>query len=131
MNLTLNNQEYSTSGKLDTFTQLHVARKLGPAMPVLEGMVDPDNLSKDKTLLTVLMLSKIGDSDVEYIMRRCLSVVTRKHIGGFAKIQTAEGNLMFDDISLHTLLELTVTVIEENLGDFFRTALGGLEAAAK
>lgn len=117
------------TGKLDTFTQLHLARKLGPSIPIVSGLINPENAGKDKGILTVLMLSHIGDLDADFVIRKCLSVVTRRSAeGSLAKVQTPDGTLMFDDISLPVMLELTVAVIEENLGDFFRTALASMEA---
>lgn len=117
-------------GKLDAFSQLHVARKLGPAVPLVQGMVDLANASKDKALLSVLMLGHISDVDADFVVRKCLSVVTRREdTGALAKIQTPNGDLMFQDISMGDILALTNAVIEENLGDFFRTALASLAEA--
>lgn len=118
---------YSTSGRLDAFTQLHVARKLGPSIPIVEGLIDKRNAEKDKGILIVLMLSHVSDADAEYIVRKCLSVVVRREDGGKpAKIQAPDGTLMFDDLDLTKMLELAMMVIEENLGDFFRTALANM-----
>lgn len=127
MELDLSGHQYFTASKLDAFTQLHLARKLGPALPIVEGLVTTANAEKDKSILTVLMLSHISDTDTEYIMKKCLSVVQRRQEGGkSAKIQAADGSLMFDDITMVEMLQLMVAVIEENLGDFFRTALGSM-----
>lgn len=131
MDKTLNGVRYITSGPLDAFTQLHIARKLGPALPILEGMVDHRNDGKDKGLLSVLMLAQIPDSDTEYVLRKCLAVVMRQRdTERPAKIQAPDGTLMFDDITMQTMLQLAVDVIEENLGDFFRTALDGMAQVA-
>lgn len=122
--IVLGGNVYSLSQKLDAFTQLHVARKLGPALPIVEGLVDERNAGKDKTVLTVLMLAQLSDADTEFVIRKCLGVVVRHQSGGRpAKIQSPDGSLMFDDIDMQTMLDLTIAVIEENLGDFFRTAL--------
>ena len=126
--LTVGEKQYVT-GKVDTFTQLHLARKLGPSIPIVEGLIDPRNAEKDKAVLTVLMLSHISDVDAEFVIRKCLSVVHRRQGDGKpAKVQSPDGTLMFDDITLSQMLELTVAVIEENLGDFFRTALASMAA---
>lgn len=123
-----NDVEYIVAN-LDTFAQLHVARKLGPSLPIVEGLIDPRNAEKDKNMLAVLMLSHINDTDAEFVVRKCLSAVSRRSADGtLAKVQAPNGALMFDDIELHTLLEITVEVIEQNLGDFFRTALGNMAA---
>ena len=126
MNLTINGITYSTTAKLDAFTQLHVARKLGAALPVVDGLVRQENAGKDKTLLSLLMLSNISDADADFVVKKCLGVVVRNSGNQPAKIQTPSGELMFDDISLAAVLDLAVAVIEENLGDFFRTSLGRL-----
>lgn len=131
MNLTLNEAQYSTTGKLDVFTQLHIARKLGPAIAVVEGLVNPANADKDKSLISVMMLSQVPDQDVDFIMRKCLSVVVRRQGDSLAKIQSPNGQLMFDDIDLDALLTLTVAVLEESLGDFFRTSLARLTQEPK
>lgn len=116
-------------GKVDTFTQLHLARKLGPSIPIVEGLMDPRNAEKDKSILTVLMLSHISDVDTDFVIRKCMSVVHRRQAESKpAKVQAPDGTLMFDDITLSDMLEITVAVIEENLGDFFRTALASMAA---
>lgn len=118
-----------TASALDTFAQLHIARKLSPSIPIVEGLIDPANSDKNKDILTVLMLSHIPDADSEYVVRKCMSVVTRRSGNEKAtRIQAPDGSMMFDDITLADMLELTVLVIEENLGDFFRTALDSMAA---
>ena len=115
-------------GKVDTFSQLHLARKLGPSIPIIAGLIDHNNAEKNKDLLTVLMLSHVGDADAEFVVRKCMSVIHRRDTDGKpCKVQAADGTMMFDDISLSEMMELTVKVIEENLGDFFRTALASME----
>lgn len=118
-------------GKLDVFAQLNVARKLAPAMPLLEGMVNKDNAGKDMAILELMALSQLQDDTNDYVMRSCLSVVKVKQESGYAKLTDTTGGLMFDDIKLEDLLRVVLAVIEENLGDFFRTALGKVTAGAK
>jgi len=132
MNLDFDQQSYTVSGKLDTFSQLHVARKLAPAMPIIEGLIDPRNADKDKGILIVLMMSHISDSDVEYVLKKCMSVVTRKGTDGRStRILAQNGDFMYDDIKLETMLALAVAVIDLNLGDFFRTALADMAKVSR
>jgi hypothetical protein len=131
MELTVSDRQYVTTERLNAFDQLHLARKLSPALPIIEGLVDPANVGKDKQVLTVLLLSHVADADVDFVLRKCLRVVCRRQADGqLARLQSSDGQLMFSDTSLADLLELAVNVIEENLGDFFRTALGALAAGA-
>jgi hypothetical protein len=126
--LELGGNTYSTGSKLDAFTQLHMARKLSPAMPIIDAMFKESNGDKDKSVLSVLLLSRITDEDTDYLVRKCLSTAFRRQPDGkLAKIQAPDGSLMFDDMTLDVILELTMKILEDNLGDFFRTALAGLE----
>src|SRR5512135_2594111 len=100
MMISVGGHEYSTLSRMDAFAQLQLARKLGPALPIIEGLVSVENAEKDKNLLTVLMLSHISDEDTKFVITKCLSVVGRHEGGKVAKIQTPGGELMYDDIGL-------------------------------
>lgn len=116
--------QYRLSGKLDVFTQLALARKLAPAIPIVDIQLKAENKDKPKGILVVMMLSQIDDNDSQYVVNKCLSVVLRRQDdGNFAKVQATNGALMFDDLTMSDVLELVSWVIEENLGDFLRTAL--------
>jgi hypothetical protein len=114
-------------GSMDAFSQLHVARKLSPAMPILEPLLADRNAGKDVTLLVVILMSRLTDEETEYVIEKCLSVVSRKQDKGWAKIR-ANGVMMFQDTSMAAVVQLTAAAIAENLGDFFRTALANLAA---
>lgn len=128
INFELNGKSYQID-KLDAFAQLHIARKLGPAMPLIEGMVDKDNAAKDLSLLMLMSLSHIDDASCEYVVQKCLSAISIKQDKGWAKL-AVNGALMFDDTTVEEMLKLTAKVVDHNLGDFFRTALGDLSKAA-
>lgn len=114
---------YSLSGKLDVFTQLSLARKLAPALPIVDVQLQKENKGKPKAILVVMMLAQISDEDSAFVVRKCLSIVMRKQDTGLARVQADNGSIMFDDITMEEILEMVSWVIEENLGDFLRTAL--------
>lgn len=118
--------EYILTEKLNAFDQLTLVRKLSPAIPVVDGLIREENKAKDKNLLTVLMLGQLSDADSEYVVKKCLSVVSRVQETGTAKVQSPTGQLMFDDMSMADILQLVSQVIEVNVGDFLRTALSDL-----
>ena len=127
MRLNIDGVEYYSARSMNAFDQLAMARKLGPALPLIEGLVSKENLEKDKTILVIMMLSNLPDDSVDFLVKKCLSVVMRKN--GESKpaaVQTPDGHLLFDDIKIQALLDITAAVVEENLGDFFRTALSKL-----
>lgn len=117
-------------GKLNAFDQLLVARKIAPALPVIDGLVREENSKKDLGLLMIIALGQLSDSASNDVMLKCLSVVTVSQSvdGKMAKITNSNGDLMFEDITMDTIVTLVSKVIEVNLGNFFRTALSGLEA---
>ena len=128
MQLELHGITYRTVKAMDAFTQLKIARRLGPAVPVLEGVIKKENLEKDRRILVVLMFSHIAEEDMLYVVDQCLTVVGRVQANNQIADLKRNGSLMFDDISMSDLIEIATAVIEETLGDFFRTALSPLEA---
>ena len=123
MNITINSIQYLTQKKLDTFAQLHLARRLAPALPIIEGILKEEEGNNQRSLLSILLFSKLDEKDSEFVINKCLSMVLRQQEKNLAKIQAGNGMLMFDDIDLHVMLQLTLSVLEENLGGFFRTLL--------
>jgi hypothetical protein len=121
---------YETGARLTAFEQLSISRKLAPAMPVVDGMLNQENMGKEKDLLVILLLSQVSDEASEQVVRMCLKNVSRQQPTGFAKLCAPTGQLMFTDLTMSTMLGLTYAVIEENLGDFFRSSLAALNVAA-
>jgi hypothetical protein len=114
-----------TIGVLSAMQQLMVVRKLGPALPVIEGITAERNSGKDTQVLSILMLSKLSDEDAQIVVNTCLGVVARKQGMEWAPIMR-NGTLMFMDLVLEDMLRLVEAVIMENLGNFFRDALANL-----
>ena len=117
------------TAKLDVFQQLRVSRKL---LPVLAGLVSEFSTLKAQAaagnsgavLKSVLpkiadTLAALPDDDVNAVIFPCLSVVSRQHEKGWAKIFD-QGVLMFDDIDLFTMLQLVARVVADSLGNFLK-----------
>lgn len=122
------NPKYQIASKLNAFDQLNIARKLSAAFPLIKAVVDKENDGKDKSILVVMALGMLSDSNSQYVMEKCLSTIVKvQDSGALAKV-FSNGNLMFDDLTLQDITEITAEVIEENLGNFLNTALSGLEA---
>lgn len=130
MELTIGAGEYSTR-KLNAFQQYHVARHIAPVVVALgqgtlaqlrgnvgasqEGTEDAGLIALEAPLK---VLAAMSDADSEYVLKVCLSVVTRKQQGGWARIQADNGLMLFDDIDLMPMMRLVMAVIRENLGNF-------------
>lgn len=134
-------------GRMDAKQQLHVARRLASSplqfilgeqsadsVPAVvreraesSGMTSEEVSQIMPKLLPSLSLRALGElseADCDYVVNVCLSVCMRQQ-GSNGKQQWANvtnrntGHLMFQDINLSSMLELTVQVLRENLSDFF------------
>lgn len=127
--------KYRTA-KLSVFEQLKVSRKL---MPILVGVMSDFQsvrtlfANNDTEGLISIILPKIAkaaselsDEDCDAIIYPCLNVVSRQHLKGYSKVFD-QGALMFDDITLPTMLQLVARVVGDSLGNFLQE-LPALEA---
>lgn len=129
----LSGHRYMVS-KMNVFDQAHVARKVAP---VIAGMgrgyatalshlpdagrngEDPSPASQNEVIFEALLpiteiLAKMSDEDVNYVLKKCLSVCAR-HNGEQWVAMTRNGNLMFEDTDLSTLVQLVMEVVKDNL----------------
>lgn len=112
-------------GKMNALHQLHVGRRLLPAL-VAVG-IRAEDLGKrgsagmvDFMEPAVKLMGSMSDEDVNYVLFKCLAVVTRKQGSGerWAPIVNGE-RMMFEDIDMPSMVRLTASVLQENLGGFF------------
>ena len=118
-------------GILNAFEQLKVARRLTAVSTLIQAMTSDKNKGKDMTFLVLLMLGELTDADSDFVVHKCLSVIKRQSGESYAKLTATSGDLMFQDIGMKAMIDLTTAVIVENLGDFFSTALSNLESAER
>lgn len=136
LEVTVNEQVYKV-GKLNVFQQLHVAKRLTPllagALPAwlaVAGGQQADVSAMASALLPLAdAIARLSDEDLDYVVRECLLAVERKHAAGWARVRLENGPIMFDDLDLLALLQLTKEVVQSNLGNFF-PALGRLFSAS-
>lgn len=126
--MTLGDIEYMTIKPMDAFTQLKIARRLGPSLPILQGIISDENKNKDKRIITILMFSHISEEDMMFVIGECLSTIGRRQSNGSIANVRKNGSIMFDDMGMDEMLKISIEVIEETLGDFFRTSLAVLES---
>lgn len=123
----LSGQTYRT-GKLDVMRQFHLSRRLAPIIPPLipvfvklkAGGLEQDLLGFAGVLGPFADgLSAMSDEDSEYIIGTCLGVVQRKSGKTWAAVWDVGGKVcMFDDMELPDMIQLTLRVIQDNLGPF-------------
>lgn len=119
---TIADKQYRSS-KLNAFQQFHVARKLGPLFAKLgpgQLRTDPDASLSDMLAPIMEALAGMPEEDCNYILHRCLSVVQRWQGGSvWAPVWNDPAKrLMFEDIDLSTMIQITLQVLGDNLGPF-------------
>lgn len=126
-------------GRLDSFKQFHVARRIAPVQiaagisfsELAKAMMVPGEEEKDvseeamaKAFLPVIeLVSKLPDADVDYVLKVCLGVVKRKEGERYAPLYAGD-TLMYQDLSMPSMIRLVMEVIKVNVGDFFGPLLG-------
>jgi hypothetical protein len=117
-------RQYRT-GKLDAFKQFHLVRKL---MPLFSGLgesfshmpASTEQADFWKSLAPIAQaVSEMSTEDSEWILKTCLTAVTVNNGRAYVPITTPQGQLMFDDMEMTTMIQLAFTVIQDNLGSFF------------
>lgn len=132
MEFTLNGVEYHAS-KLSVFDQLKVCRKLLPVLSsvvsdlsTLRGVAEKTSNNSgeiDRAINTILpkiadVVAEMPDESVDAILHPCLKVVSRKSAMGNWTPIFSDGQLMFEDIDLFTMLGVAGRVVADNLGNF-------------
>ena len=134
-------------GRMNVNDQFHVARRLLPLVadilpaaqemfklfpePTKEGEEPKPAPQVNMTAALQPLLGAIGklkDEDCDYIIAKCLAVVSRQDANGqmWANVWNGRaGRLQYEDISLPEMLQLTGHVIMENIADF-SPALGSV-----
>jgi uncharacterized protein YejL (UPF0352 family) len=115
-------------GRMPVKDQFHVARKIAPVVAGLGrgyamaavSAVDSSNVNADENLFEALtpvadILSKMQDAEVDYVLNKCLSVVAKWNGQGWTRVMS-NGNMMFDDMDLPTMVQLVMEVVQSNLG---------------
>jgi len=124
MEFTIGEQHYRTA-KLDAFKQFHISRKLLPVLSGLfgrAGMAGPEGQVDVTSIIDGVSatLASMPDADCEYVLQQCLAVTSRQQGNAWAKVWDSNSrSLMFDDIDMSVMLQITVKVVQENLGNFF------------
>ncbi|TXH35305.1 MAG: hypothetical protein E6Q98_16060 [Rhodospirillaceae bacterium] len=132
-------------GKLDARAQFHVARRIMPVFadsaPMIISLVraaksgqkpDIEDLIKNLTPLADA-LKNMTDEDADFVVNRCLSVVSRKmEIGsqGWGPVIAPNFALMYDDIAWPDLLQLVWLALKDNVLNFLADGRFNLSGAA-
>jgi hypothetical protein len=113
--------------------QVHVLKRAGPAIAPLISAAK-HGIRDDLVDELITGLSKLDDEATEYVLTKCLSVVTVKRDGGWPKILASVDRLefMYDEIGddAYLMLAIAVRVMGFNFEPLFREALSSLSDGA-
>jgi hypothetical protein len=122
MNFEVNGTNYAST-KLPVLSQLHLARRIAPALGAIAS-AQADGATTMEGFAGPIMNAVAGmpETDVNWIVTTCLSVV-QKLVEGSPPISLAKGgHIMDDSIPLPDVLQIVGKVVQENLGGFFASA---------
>lgn len=109
-----------SSASLPAMIQFHIVRRMAPIIGNL--VILRNNLLRPEDILVPLVegLSKLSDADSEYILFHCLEVTQRETTGGGwgPVFNMISKRMMYEDITMITMLNIAYNVLEANLGDF-------------
>lgn len=130
MEFEISGQQYR-AGRLDTFKQFHVSRRL---VPVLTAMVQSraDNPSSFDALVVPIAeaIAHMPDEECDFILHTCLAVAQRQQGEKWCNVfAPSSQSLMFDDIDMGAMIQITMKVIQENLAGFFAAGVASLTPA--
>lgn len=107
------------AGRLSAMDAFHVARRFSLAIFMLTQ--NQSRTPEEYARSIVLTSAQVPQADADFVMAKCLSTVNRQQTGGaWAPLTTPNGDLMFADIPLMTLMQILYHVLESNgLVSFF------------
>jgi hypothetical protein len=121
-------------GRLSPKKAFHVARRLAPflgaILPHFQELVSPGADGRKATpqefaarsfdLFPQIadVIAKMSDTDADFILDTCLEAVKMRQQTGWAPLIQG-GVLMFENLDLKTMLQLTGEVVKVNMADFF------------
>lgn len=127
MDIEINGQQYRI-GKLDARKQFHIARRLAPVMKSFGDVMiqqaaaapaEGEDLLMKAMSPIIDAIALMSDEETDYILDTCLAVVSRQQPGGqYQKVMVGK-NMLFADIDLPVMMQLTFNTIRENLSNFF------------
>lgn len=108
---------------LDAFEQFHCVRRLGPIFGALAKAIETggdDLRPADVAAPIMTALAAVPDADANFVLTTCLRHVTRQQSGGtgWAPLMGAGGQMMFADVDMTEMLQITGQVLQGYLASF-------------
>lgn len=127
--ITIGGNRYQV-GKLPAIVQFHCARRIAPVLASMGVTLSKLKAGESAGIEAFIgpaseVVAKMTDEDVNYVIFACLDAVKRYQGDKLARVRASGSQqIMFEDIDMAVLLQLTVAVLKENLGSFFASLPG-------
>lgn len=108
-------------GKMNAMGQFHLARRLMPLLAAAgAGAMDQVKTDPFAAMASIAeSVASLPDAEAEYIISAALGIVQRRAGEAWAKVWSQSGGLMFEDISLSSMLQIVGRSLGETFGGFF------------
>lgn len=118
------------SAKMDVIKQFHVLRRMGPLYPNLMAALRLKNEDPMMAIsFGVTAMSKLSDEDFNFILSACLSSCQINQGGQLWVALMANNTLMFQDLVLEELLEISWNILRDNFEAFILALLEKVSGA--
>lgn len=109
-------------GKLNAFKQMLIVKRLATVLGPLQAIAGNFDQERPEMALDALgeAIGALPDESATFISQTCLSACKRKESGGGWAPVFSDGQLMYEDTDLLTMLALTGHCLAVNLMPFFQ-----------
>lgn len=120
------------ANKIDARSQFHIVRRLAPVIGELAPAMQKGKGGLDALPPLANAIAKLSDNDADYCLFGLLKAISRKQPQGtgWAPVSTGE-LLMYDDITMPTMLQLAWKALSHNMQGFFAALPSDLKEAAQ
>jgi hypothetical protein len=130
MEFELEGQTYRAN-KIDARAQFHIVRRLAPVIGELAPALQNGKGGMDALPPLANAIAKLPDSDADYCLFGLLASLSRKQPQGLGWAPVCTGtSLMYDDISMVSMLKLAWQALQFNMSGFFAGLPSDLQEAA-
>ena len=130
--------EFETEGrtykvnKIDARSQFHIVRRLAPVLGQVAPAIQGGKGGMDALPALADAIAKLSDDDADYVLFGLLKVVNRKQDQGLGWGPVCTGtSIMYDDITMPTMLKLAWEAMSFNMSGFFASLPSDLKEAAQ
>lgn len=118
--------------KIDARSQFHIVRRLAPVLGQVAPAVQGGKGGTDALPALANAIASLSDADADYVLFGLLKALSRKQDQGLGWGPVVTGtSIMYDDITMPTMLKLAWEALSFNMSGFFAALPSDLKEAAQ